>query len=129
MLVRRAAWEDVGPFDEGFVHYCEEVDWCMRAKARGWHVAHVPSATVIHRGAASTAAAVGASLNHLYDSRARLHRKHRSHAFRLAARFITRLGLAMERRRLQRRLQQSGSASDTAERLAAIETLLARSGR
>src|SRR5438309_10128694 len=46
MLVRRDAWEDVGSFDEGFLHYCEEVDWCMRAQARGWRISHVPDALV-----------------------------------------------------------------------------------
>lgn len=32
MLVRRAAWEDVGALDEGYFMYLEEVDWCKRAR-------------------------------------------------------------------------------------------------
>lgn len=122
MLVRRAAWEEVGPFDEGFVHYCEEVDWCMRAKRRGWGISHVPTAAVVHHGGASTAAAPGVSLEHLYASRERLHTKHRGPIFQMAARFIARLGLAQERRRLR-----SAAASDgAAARLAAIERVLSR---
>ncbi len=126
MLVQRSAWRHVGPFDEGFVHYCEEVDWCMRAKWRGWAVAHLPTATIVHRGGASTAAVPGASLEHLYASRARLHRKHRGPMFQAAARFITRLGLAQERRRLRRGLGSYSAARGAADRLAAIERVLDR---
>ncbi len=126
MLVRRDAWEEVGPFDEGFVHYCEEVDWCMRAKRRGWTISLVPGAVIIHHGGASTAAAPGPSLVRLYASRERLHAKHRGPFFRLAARFITRLGLAQERRRLQRRLWAGDAPDGTTERIAAIERTLDR---
>ena len=44
MLIRRAAWDDVGPLDEGYFMYMEEVDWCRRARARGWQVWHQPAA-------------------------------------------------------------------------------------
>src|SRR5581483_11850031 len=57
MLIRRAAWDDVGPLDEAFFLYCEEVDWCVRAKKRGWVVAHVPDAAVVHHGGRSAARA------------------------------------------------------------------------
>ena len=36
LLVSRQAWQDVGPFDERFFVYCEEVDWARRARRRGW---------------------------------------------------------------------------------------------
>jgi N-acetylglucosaminyl-diphospho-decaprenol L-rhamnosyltransferase len=127
MLVRRAAWEEVGPFDEGFVHYCEEVDWCMRARGQGWGISHVPAALVVHHSGASAAVAPGASLEHLYASRERLHRKHRGPTFQVAARFITRLGLVRERRRLQRRLDSGGESDAAADRIAAIDRLLRRS--
>ena len=126
MLVRRAAWEDVGPFDVGFVHYCEEVDWCMRAKRRGWAISHVPTATVVHHGGASAVEAPGLSLEHLYASRERLHGRHRGRLFRAAARFITRLGLGQERRRLRHQLQCAEASDGAAERLAAIERVLGR---
>jgi GT2 family glycosyltransferase len=125
MLIRRAAWEDVGPFDEGFFLYCEEVDWCLRAKERGWQIWHVPTATVTHHGGVSSASARAASLVYLYRSRQRLHAKHRGRAFRLAARCITRLGLTQERRRLRRLQARSTNVStDIAARLAGIECAL-----
>ncbi len=123
MLVRRAAWEDVGPFDERFFLYCEEVDWCMRAKRRGWTIAHVPAAVVTHAGGQSAAAAPGPSLIHLYESRTLLHRKHRGLLFRAVATAITRAGLARERRRL---LRSDLPQAEMAPMVAAIETAIHR---
>lgn len=126
MLVRRSAWDDVGHFDEDLLHYCEEVDWCMRAKRRGWTISHVPSALVVHQGGASTAEVPGASLEHLYASREHLHRKHRGPVFRAVARFITRLGLAQERRRLLRQMRSPAASDGASERIEAIERVLSR---
>jgi N-acetylglucosaminyl-diphospho-decaprenol L-rhamnosyltransferase len=99
MLVRRSAWEEVGPLDEGFFMYCEEVDWCMRARELGWRILHVPAATVVHHGGASTSQVPAASLGHLYASRKRLHRKHRDMRFWRVVAAITRRGLQRERDR------------------------------
>src|SRR5262249_7309922 len=54
MLIRRAAWLDVGPLDEGYFMYLEEVDWCRRARQRGWQIWHHPGAHVVHHGGSST---------------------------------------------------------------------------
>ena len=35
-LVSLEAWEDVGPFDERFAGYGADLDWCRRARERGW---------------------------------------------------------------------------------------------
>jgi GT2 family glycosyltransferase len=48
LLVRRAALEEVGSLDERFFMYSEELDWCYRAKTRGWKVVYLPTARVIH---------------------------------------------------------------------------------
>lgn len=49
LLVRRAAVHDVGAMDERFFLYFEDVDWCYRMQARGWHVVYHPASTMIHR--------------------------------------------------------------------------------
>jgi GT2 family glycosyltransferase len=48
MLVKRKAMKDVGPWDEGYFMHCEDLDWCMRFRQRGWKVMFVPSARVTH---------------------------------------------------------------------------------
>jgi GT2 family glycosyltransferase len=104
MLISRSAWLDVGPMDVQFFLYCEEVDWCMRARAHGWRILHVPAAVAIHEGGASSSLAPAVSLLYLYVSRRYLHRKHRRHLFRRLAGAITWLGLRRERKRLAARL-------------------------
>jgi GT2 family glycosyltransferase len=54
LLVRRRAWIDVGPFDERFWLYSEEVDWARRARRRGWVIRLVPQVLTRHVGGASS---------------------------------------------------------------------------
>ncbi len=48
LLARAAAIRDVGPMDDGFFLYSEEVDWCYRFQAAGWEVRHLPLMTITH---------------------------------------------------------------------------------
>ena len=48
MLVRREAAESVGPMDERYWMYAEDLDWCHRFWKRGWKVLYWPGAEVIH---------------------------------------------------------------------------------
>lgn len=48
MLVKREAIEDVGLWDEGYFLHCEDLDWCMRFRQKGWKILFVPSARVTH---------------------------------------------------------------------------------
>lgn len=52
-LYRRAALDDVGPFDEALGSYCEDIDWAFRAHLRGWRCRYVPQAVVYHHGSAT----------------------------------------------------------------------------
>lgn len=47
-LVKREAMNDVGLWDEGYFLHCEDLDWCMRFKLKGWKVMFVPDARVTH---------------------------------------------------------------------------------
>ncbi len=49
MLVRREAVERVGPMDERFFLYFEDVDWCTRMGRAGWDVVYTPEASFVHR--------------------------------------------------------------------------------
>lgn len=48
MLVRREAAADVGLWDEGYFLHCEDLDWCMRFRQKGWKILFVPSARITH---------------------------------------------------------------------------------
>ncbi len=48
LMVRRAALEEVGPLDEGYFLHCEDLDWCMRFRQKGWKVVFVPDVSVVH---------------------------------------------------------------------------------
>lgn len=48
LLLRRAAVEDIGGFDERFFMYVEDLEWCWRARRRGWEVHFEPTAVVRH---------------------------------------------------------------------------------
>ena len=43
-LYRRAAFDDVGRFDEDFFAYLEDVDWSLRAQLLGYSSQYVPAA-------------------------------------------------------------------------------------
>jgi GT2 family glycosyltransferase len=48
MLVRREALEAVGPMDEDYWLWMEDLDWCYRFWQRGWPILYWPGATVVH---------------------------------------------------------------------------------
>jgi GT2 family glycosyltransferase len=52
-LLRRAAFEEVGPFDEEFFLFSEETDWCYRLREAGWQAFFDPDAEAVHVGGAS----------------------------------------------------------------------------
>ncbi|MEM9882367.1 MAG: glycosyltransferase family 2 protein [Planctomycetota bacterium] len=56
-VVRRAAYEQVGGFDESFFMYSEETDWQGRVAAAGWRIGYAPEAVAVHLGGGSQAAA------------------------------------------------------------------------
>jgi len=54
VLLRAEAVRDVGPMDEGFFLYFEEVDYMRRMQAAGWEVWHLPGASVLHDAGSAT---------------------------------------------------------------------------
>jgi GT2 family glycosyltransferase len=53
MLLRRTAYDDVGPFDERYFLFSEEVDLMRLASDRGWSVVFTPEARCVHVGGAA----------------------------------------------------------------------------
>ena len=53
-FVRRAVFEQLGGFDERFFVYYEDLDFALRARARGWSSVYLASARAFHRGQGTT---------------------------------------------------------------------------
>ena len=54
VLVRRAAVDQVGGFDEGYFLYGEDLDLCRRLRAAGWRLVALPDTFAVHEGGASS---------------------------------------------------------------------------
>ena len=54
MLIREKAWKEVGPFDERYFLYGEDLDWCWRARLKGYKILYVPEAKIYHYWRASS---------------------------------------------------------------------------
>jgi len=53
-MVRREAIIQIGPLDETFFIYGEDIDWCRRFHESGWRVIFYPLAEAIHYGGGSS---------------------------------------------------------------------------
>jgi hypothetical protein len=89
MLVRRAAFEEVGPLDPAFFVYSDEVDWQRRARDAGWAVLYVPSAVIMHREQLSADTGSTRRIVEFSRNRDLYMRKHHGRASALAVRLLT----------------------------------------
>jgi GT2 family glycosyltransferase len=48
MLVKREALNDVGLMDESYFLHCEDLDWFMQFRKKGWDILFIPDIEVIH---------------------------------------------------------------------------------
>lgn len=81
MLVRREALEEVGGLDEGYFLHCEDLDWCMRFRQKGWKILFVADARVIHQqGVCSRSRPVFVEW-HKHRGMMRFYRKHFRHQY------------------------------------------------
>ena len=89
LLVRRAALEAIGGWDDGFFLYGEDIDFCRRLRQRGYDLRFEPAARAVHFEGGS--APRSETLPLLAASRIRYDRKHRG---RLVA-AVDRVGIAL----------------------------------
>ena len=93
MMVRLQAWQHIGALDPGYFMYCEEIDWCLRAKKRGWDIYCTPQARITHYAGQSTIQFKASMYVALWRSRYRLFEKHYSSTYRILVRLIVRAGM------------------------------------
>lgn len=81
MLVRRNALEEVGMWDEKYFLHCEDLDWCMRFRQKGWNILFEPCAAVLHiHGACSQSRPVFVEW-HKHKGMVRFYRKFFQHQY------------------------------------------------
>jgi N-acetylglucosaminyl-diphospho-decaprenol L-rhamnosyltransferase len=76
LIVRRAALDQTGLFDESYFIYSEEIDLCYRIRRQGWRIFWVPQADVIHYGGQSTQQVASEMFLRLYQGKIIYFRKH-----------------------------------------------------
>jgi len=54
LFLRASLLREVGPLPEDYFFFLEETDWCLRVRAAGWRVVHLPPAFVIHLSGGSS---------------------------------------------------------------------------
>jgi GT2 family glycosyltransferase len=87
-LTLREAVQEVGPLDEGFFMYGEDMDWCKRFWEKGWPIRFCPKARAIHYGGASSANAPIRFYIEMLRANLQYWRKHHSGAAWLAIYFV-----------------------------------------
>lgn len=129
MAVRRATWDEIGPLDERFRFYCQDLDFCVRARHAGWTVALVPGFRVLHRHGGTVARErpdsldAGADPALLWTDLLRWALKHRGTAWTLRARLCLLTGARL---RLVARRLASFLPMDERDRSARSAAVLAR---
>jgi hypothetical protein len=86
VVVRREALVSVGPLDERFFIYCEDVDWSIRAGRAGWKLLFVPEVEIQHEKAAASRTASARSIRLYYRSVRVFYAKHHAPGAPLVAR-------------------------------------------
>ncbi len=123
LLVRRRAVEQVGPWDESFFAYGEDIDYCLRLRRAGWRLWYEASVRVLHlKGAASSQRSLP-MLREFYRAMTVYYRKHHAPRDPLPLRLLVRGGIrALYAAALLRQLARPagqrwvGAARPTAQR-------------
>jgi GT2 family glycosyltransferase len=77
LMLRRAALDEAGLFDEQFFMYSEDEDLCIRLRKGGWLVCFCGGGTAVHHGSASSRLNRIEMLRQFYLSQMRFLAKHR----------------------------------------------------
>lgn len=116
LMIRREALEQVGPLDERYFAYNEDIDWCLAARRAGWKVRYWPGASMVHIGSVAAP--------HLRDKTGLMFRSQvtylrKNHGRAAAAAYYaamgTRLGLAVTKQ-LLRWVLRRGTRADVRQR-------------
>lgn len=93
MLVRRAAMNVVGQWDEGYFLHCEDLDFSMSLRRKGWKIMFVPDARIVHdKGGCSRSRPIFVEW-HKHRGMMRFYRKFFKHQYPGALMWLVTLGV------------------------------------
>ncbi len=100
MLINRELIDELGPMDEGYFLYFEEVDYQLQAHRAGWEIWYAPQARVMHlagalTGIAGNAPKKGRMPAYWFDSWRRYFEKNHGSAYASAAAAMKLAGMAV----------------------------------
>ncbi len=81
MFVRHEVLDQVGPLDERYFMYGEDMDWAMRMKRAGWRVMYTPSTTVRHVKRASSRHSRPRTIHAFHDAMRIFYREYYQNAY------------------------------------------------
>jgi GT2 family glycosyltransferase len=88
LMLRHEAIAQVGPLDENFFMYLEDLDYCMRLRQAGWRLYYLPGAELIHLGGQSSGGRMRTQSVRFYQSLFYFYGKHYPARTLLAARLL-----------------------------------------
>ncbi|PIY63269.1 hypothetical protein COY93_00510 [Candidatus Uhrbacteria bacterium CG_4_10_14_0_8_um_filter_58_22] len=95
-LTRRSVLDRIGPLDEDYFIWFEEVDFCRRVRAAGLRVGYTPEAEVVHWGGESFAQEMGPTKQRFWNASLRTYmRKHGSLMSRLMVTLLHPVSMAL----------------------------------
>jgi GT2 family glycosyltransferase len=97
LILRRAAIEEAGLFDEDFFMYSEDEDLCFRLRKIGWSVCYCGQATAIHHRAGSSRLNKDDALQQFYKSQILFLSKHRGRGATVLFSKMTKTVLVLKR--------------------------------
>ena len=95
LMIRRGCMEEIGLLDERFFIYCEDEDWCFRAKRAGWKVVYNPQAVVIHHKGFSTSKRRLRMVYEWHKAIFQFHRKNMAMAYSPVTNALVYLGMGL----------------------------------
>ncbi len=114
LMIRTSVIDRIGPMDEGYFMYFEEVDWCLHARRAGFACWYVPEARVVHlvgqsSGVTDQKKPMKRRPRYWFESHRRYYRKNYGLAYTLLADLAWTIGFGIFQ---LRRLVQQKSTND-----------------
>jgi len=99
LMVRRAVIDQIGPLDEQYFLYTEELDWCCNARRAGWKVYALPQVEMLHHRGKSSEQVSDRSLALLVETKLRYFRKNHGPVTAVFVSLVNAAGFVKQMRR------------------------------